>query len=208
MRDEVIKVVQFPQLAAGWMPVKARKATVMIKINHHEHTVDICNVGGRYLQAAEYFNIILTDKDICKELYWAATEYERKYPCRIVFKHGMSGAEDIQLQTLPNRPVWTLGWRGGEVVYSLHISMYGKLNWGFPKSTFSGDLLEIVAATCGDDFKEVLGDFVKGKRSRLQNVKYYYYPRFVNENVDIIHPTTPSFCGKFNPVNDRFGSFE
>ena len=142
MRSMVIKKVKFDS-APFWCD--NRGSYYLIMIDHDRHMIEFESCGGASPNWDSLVSFCVTDKDVQKELNWAAKEYSRKYPISFNEREGMSGCRDISLFVLDGVPQhsWATNYVRPVQVLRLHISCAGKMNEGIP-DMFAGDLLDIL----------------------------------------------------------------
>lgn len=153
---------------------------MLIHIDHEDHTIEMEKVSGCDPSMDDLINIVMYDRDIIKELVWAATKWTRKNKLVISDHTGYSGCVDIVMKSIPkDTPDWKLGWRYiGYDVFNLHISMFGKV----PKfdKIFSGDLLDLMGYMVGSEFiktqiMHIVGHNMRGFYTWHRPFKYIKY---------------------------------
>lgn len=147
-QSTVIKKVSFDTWG-GW--TGARRSFYLIKVDHTEHTVDFSFVDGADPQEDSVINFLLSDKDVRRELEWAAREYRRKFPVFVKRYEGQSGCRETTLWISKNTRKWAAGqdFRSCEKVAEWYVSCYGKM--GNIQEFFAGDLLSMLQALLGKD---------------------------------------------------------
>lgn len=88
MRNIVYKKVA---LNGGW---RSHEAVVMLKVDHLQHKISYTQLSDNCTRNIDFKALIvllITDKDILKELRWVKNEYKRVNPASVDFYEGVSG---------------------------------------------------------------------------------------------------------------------
>lgn len=180
MKNIKIKKVKFDTVN---MFYEKSSSVYLVMIDHENHRIEFEKVGGAEPLLVSFLNFMLTDKDIRKEMVWASTEYERKYPIFFKERSGSSGCLDLSLVVSEVSHAWAAGLlQKQKEVLHLHVSATEKLNEGIP-DMFSGDMYELIRyfvsnGVLNDDLYYDLMRY--GANSHEYKRLSYSYPRYIH----------------------------
>ena len=167
MRKLVVKKLALDSLDQDFRINSRGTTTMFLVVNHEKHTVEMRIQSGPYPHFVSVFNVLLYDKDVLKELHWAATSYKRKYPAHVLSTECKKFSHTYRLY-VNDRGVSDALYNMGlccKCVASLHISCEDTVD-SIPE-IFSGDLLDILAAFIDASNSEALSELLIGTTREL-----------------------------------------
>lgn len=159
-RKEVLKKVELDHLGQGCWSDSERPTTMFLVVNHEKHTVEMRIHNGPHPHFVAVMNVLIADRDVLKELQWAAKSFRRKYPSIVIGTQCENFSQTYRLFVNYNNVSQTLFERGlcCKCEANIHISCGDTIS-GIAEM-FSGDLLDILAAffntSSSDDVKNLL----------------------------------------------------
>lgn len=153
----------------GWSD---RGSCLLVCIDHECHSIQFEHLNGAAPDWSSLQNFLLTDRDVRKELIWAAAEYSRVNPVFFRSRTGISGCWDVTLCYSQVGHSWAAGHNTKEA-FSLHVSSFNKLNEGLP-DFFAGDLLDLLVFAGHEDLLADLNS-AKSKAYRRESYRYAKY---------------------------------
>lgn len=155
----------------------------LVHIDHINHMIKFQNLGGNSPNLISFLNFIMNDKDMREEIEWANAHYKRKNP------YFVREFYDNEIEYMDFTVVVIRKTKEGNMLQQeaahIHISSYGKLNYGIP-NLFAGDLILL--------FEKLLHskrEFFTMREKLINKRIYFCYPKRVSSSIPfdkIVYP--------------------
>ena len=120
----------------------------LLSIDHDDHHISMRHISGKYPEAPDVIDLLLSDSDVREEIDWAVNDYERKRPISIATYDGVSGCRSIKIYVSMSDTISIKHGEDWKYAAKIAITCYGKISADSTlfsaRGIFSGDLADLL----------------------------------------------------------------